>query len=175
MHSRVTCSTAASGQTAYPSRQRERENEVLPTLEERGIGFVPFSPLGRGFLTGTINDTTTFQSGNFRTGLPRFLPEARRINQELIDIIRAIPASMMFSPAQIALASLLAQKPWKQFRCRTWSRVGVPDSGFEAQDARAVQRSFLPFMPIGKAKPTRWRDIPLPGSRFFSISAAASA
>jgi aryl-alcohol dehydrogenase-like predicted oxidoreductase len=85
---------------------------VLPTLEELGIGFVPFSPLGRGFLTGTINESTTFDSTDFRSIVPRFTPEARKANQSLVDLLAGIAARKNTTPAQLALAWLLAQKPW---------------------------------------------------------------
>ena len=88
------------------------EAEVLPTLEELGIGFVPYSPLGKGFLTGKIDESTTFDSTDFRTTLPRFTPEARKANQALINLIGTIADRKKFTPAQIALAWLLAQKPW---------------------------------------------------------------
>jgi aryl-alcohol dehydrogenase-like predicted oxidoreductase len=84
----------------------------LPTLEELGIGFVPYSPLGRGFLTGAISESTAFDSSDFRNNLPRFTPEARRANQALVQLIRAIGNRKKATPAQIALAWLLAQKPW---------------------------------------------------------------
>jgi aryl-alcohol dehydrogenase-like predicted oxidoreductase len=99
-------------QSEYSLWTRDPEAEVLPTLEELGIGFVPFSPLGRGFLTGTISETTTFDSGDFRAGLPRFTPQARKANQTLVDLLRAIGERKDATPAQIALAWLLAQKPW---------------------------------------------------------------
>ena len=86
--------------------------EVLPTLEELGIGFVPYSPLGKGFLTGKINENTTFDSSDFRTTLPRFTPEARKANQALIELLNSIAEQKKATPAQIALAWLLAQKPW---------------------------------------------------------------
>jgi aryl-alcohol dehydrogenase-like predicted oxidoreductase len=85
---------------------------VLPTLEELGIGFVPFSPLGRGFLTGKMDENTTFDSSDFRNGLPRFTPEARKANQALVDLLRKIGEQKNATPAQVALAWLLAQKPW---------------------------------------------------------------
>jgi len=85
---------------------------VLPTLEELGIGLVPYSPLGRGFLTGTFDETTTFDSSDFRRSLPRFAPEALKANQALIDLLATIGERKKASPAQIALAWLLAQKPW---------------------------------------------------------------
>jgi len=91
---------------------RKPEEEVLPVLEELGIGFVPFSPLGRGFLTGKINENTAFDSSDFRNSLPRFTPEARKANQALIDLLKTIAERKEATPAQIALAWLLAQKPW---------------------------------------------------------------
>ena len=88
------------------------EEEVLPTLEELGIGFVPFSPLGKGFLTGKIDENTTFDSTDFRNTIPRFTPEARKANQALVDLLGSIAQRKKATPAQIALAWLLAQKPW---------------------------------------------------------------
>jgi aryl-alcohol dehydrogenase-like predicted oxidoreductase len=99
-------------QSEYSLWTREPEAGVLPTLEELGIGFVPFSPLGRGFLTGKIDAHTTFEASDFRTGLPRFTPQAREANQALVDLLRAIGDSKGSTPAQIALAWLLAQRPW---------------------------------------------------------------
>src|SRR5260221_8403333 len=91
---------------------REPEVEVMPTLEEVGIGFVPVSPLGKGFLTGAINANTNFDSTDFRNTVPRFAPEARKANQALVDLLGQIAARKQVTPAQIALAWLLAQKPW---------------------------------------------------------------
>jgi aryl-alcohol dehydrogenase-like predicted oxidoreductase len=99
-------------QNEYSLWWREPEEEVLPTLEELGIGFVPFSPLGRGFLTGKMNENTTFDSTDLRNTLPRFTPEARKANQALIDLLGGIAERKKATPAQIALAWLLAQKPW---------------------------------------------------------------
>lgn len=99
-------------QSEYSLWWREPEMEILPTLEELGIGFVPFSPLGRGFLTGAISGTTTFASDDFRNGLPRFSAEARTANQGLVEALGAIAAARNATPAQIALAWLLARKPW---------------------------------------------------------------
>ena len=99
-------------QSEYSLWWREPEQEVLPTLEELGIGFVPFSPLGKGFLTGAINENTTFDSTDFRNIVPRFTPEARKANQALVDLLGEIAARKKATPAQIALAWLLAQKPW---------------------------------------------------------------
>jgi aryl-alcohol dehydrogenase-like predicted oxidoreductase len=99
-------------QSEYSLWWREPEARVLPTLEELGIGFVPFSPLGKGFLTGAINENTTFDSTDFRNTVPRFTPEARKANQALVDLLGKIAARKQVTHAQIALAWLLAQKPW---------------------------------------------------------------
>lgn len=91
---------------------REPEQEILPTLKELGIGFVPFSPLGAGFLTGKIDENTRFDSTDFRTRVPRFAPEALKENMALVNLVRNVAARKKATPAQIALAWLLAQKPW---------------------------------------------------------------
>jgi aryl-alcohol dehydrogenase-like predicted oxidoreductase len=99
-------------QSEYSLWWRAPEREVLPTLEELGIGFVPFSPLGKGFLTGKIDEYTTFDSSDFRNIVPRFTPEARKANQALVDVLIKVAEQKKATPAQIALAWLLAQKPW---------------------------------------------------------------
>ena len=99
-------------QNEYSLWWRKAEEEVLPVLEELGIGFVPFSPLGRGFLTGKMNENTTFDSTDFRNSLPRFTPEARKANQALVNLLGEIAKRKKATPAQVALAWLLAQKPW---------------------------------------------------------------
>ena len=99
-------------QNEYSLWTRTPEKEVLPTLEELGIGLVAYSPLGKGFLTGTISQTTTFDSSDFRTTLPRFTPEARKANQALVDLLAALGKRKKATPAQMALAWVLAQKPW---------------------------------------------------------------
>ncbi|HEY8334742.1 MAG TPA: aldo/keto reductase [Tardiphaga sp.] len=99
-------------QSEYSLWTRGPEAEVLPTLEELGIGLVPYSPLGKGFLTGAMNETTQLATGDFRNILPRFTPEARKANRALVDLLGAIGARKRATPAQIALAWLLAQKPW---------------------------------------------------------------
>jgi aryl-alcohol dehydrogenase-like predicted oxidoreductase len=99
-------------QSEYSLWWRAPEADVLPALEELGIGFVPFSPLGKGFLTGTIDENTTFDSSDFRNIVPRFTPEARKANQSLVDLLRTIGERKKATSAQIALAWLLAQKPW---------------------------------------------------------------
>jgi len=99
-------------QSEYSLWTRNPEAEILPTLEELGIGFVPFSPLGRGFLTGKMNENTTFESSDFRNNLPRFTPAALKANQALIDLLNKVAQQKNATAAQIALAWLLAQKPW---------------------------------------------------------------
>jgi aryl-alcohol dehydrogenase-like predicted oxidoreductase len=99
-------------QSEYSLWWRRPEAEVLPALEELGIGFVPYSPLGRGFLTGKVDENTKFDSSDFRNTLPRFTPEARKANQVLVDLLCKIAEKKKATPAQIALAWLLAQKPW---------------------------------------------------------------
>ena len=99
-------------QSEYSLWWKRPEAEVLPTLEELGIGFVPYSPLGKGFLTGKINEQTTFASTDLRSRIPRFTPDARKVNQALVDLLGAIAKRKKATPAQIALAWLLAQKPW---------------------------------------------------------------
>jgi aryl-alcohol dehydrogenase-like predicted oxidoreductase len=99
-------------QSEYSLWFREHEKEILPTIEELGIGLVAYSPLGKGFLTGKIDETTTLDSTDFRSTLPRFTPEARKANQALVDLIGAIAERKKATPAQIALAWVLAQKPW---------------------------------------------------------------
>jgi aryl-alcohol dehydrogenase-like predicted oxidoreductase len=99
-------------QSEYSLWWREPEAEVMPALEELGIGFVPFSPLGKGFLTGKINENTTFDSSDFRNIVPRFSPEARKANQGVVDLLSKVAERKKATPAQIALAWLLAQRPW---------------------------------------------------------------
>ena len=102
----------AAVQSEYSLWWRRPEEELLPALEELGIGFVPFSPLGKGFLTGTIDERTSFNSTDFRNIVPRFTPEARHANQTVVDFMRLIAEKRHATPAQIALAWLLAQTPW---------------------------------------------------------------
>jgi aryl-alcohol dehydrogenase-like predicted oxidoreductase len=102
----------AALQSEYSLWWRSPEEEILPTLEELGIGFVPYSPLGRGFLTGMIDEKATFDKSDFRSTLPRFKPEALKANQALIDLLRTLAAKKNVTQAQLALAWLLAKKPW---------------------------------------------------------------
>ncbi|HUL72607.1 MAG TPA: aldo/keto reductase [Vicinamibacterales bacterium] len=102
----------AAVQSEYSLWYREPEKEILPTLQELGIGFVPFSPLGKGFLTGAIDDTTTFDGADFRSVVPRFTADNRRANRALVDVLQPIAQRKGATPAQVALAWLLAQRPW---------------------------------------------------------------
>jgi aryl-alcohol dehydrogenase-like predicted oxidoreductase len=99
-------------QSEYSLWWREPEKDIFPALEELGIGFVPFSPLGRGFLTGKIDENTKIESTDFRAGLPRFTPEARKANKALVDLVASIARRLNATPAQLALAWILARKPW---------------------------------------------------------------
>jgi aryl-alcohol dehydrogenase-like predicted oxidoreductase len=99
-------------QSEYSLWWTEPEAEIMPTLEELGIGFVPFSPLGRGFLTGKIDENTTFESTDFRNTVPRFAPEARKVNRALVDLLETVAQRKKATSAQIALAWILAQRPW---------------------------------------------------------------
>ncbi|MEF0940237.1 aldo/keto reductase [Rhizobium sp. BR 362] len=135
----------AALQSEYSLWWREPEQEVLPTLEELGIGFVPFSPLGKGFLTGAISENTTFDSKDFRNIVPRFTPEARKANQALVDLLGAIASQKRATSAQIALAWLLAQKPWivpipgttKTHRLE--ENIGAADVTLTADDLRNIE------------------------------------
>jgi aryl-alcohol dehydrogenase-like predicted oxidoreductase len=99
-------------QSEYSLWWREPEDVTFPTLEELGIGFVPFSPLGKGFLTGKIDENTTFDKSDFRNVVPRFTADARKANQAIVDVVRSIAERKKGTPAQVALAWILAQKPW---------------------------------------------------------------
>jgi aryl-alcohol dehydrogenase-like predicted oxidoreductase len=135
----------AALQSEYSLWTRDPEPEILPTLEELGIGFVPFSPLGKGFLTGKIDQNTTFESTDFRNILPRFTPEAREANQALVDLLGRIAGDKGATTAQIALAWLLSQKPWmvpipgttKLHRLE--ENIGAVDIELTAGDLRAIE------------------------------------
>jgi aryl-alcohol dehydrogenase-like predicted oxidoreductase len=133
----------AALQSEYSLWWRKPEAEVLPTLEELGIGLVPYSPLGKGFLTGKIDESTTFSGSDFRNVLPRFTREARRANQALVDLLGEIAGRKRSTPAQIALAWLLAQKPWDRAdpgHHEAASAGGKYRSGFARTDARRSAR-----------------------------------
>jgi aryl-alcohol dehydrogenase-like predicted oxidoreductase len=132
-------------QSEYSLWWRRPEAEVLPTLEELGIGFVPYSPLGKGFLTGQIDGTTTFDSSDIRTTIPRFTPEARSANQALVDVLRGIAARKNATPGQAALAWLLAQKPWivpipgTRRPARLAENVGAADVELTSGDLQEIE------------------------------------
>ncbi len=134
-------------QSEYSLWWRRPETEVLPTLEELGIGFVPFSPLGRGFLTGKINERTAFDSSDFRNTLPRFTAEARKANQALIDLLRDLAQRKRATPAQLALAWLLARTPWivpipgTRKRERLEENIGALGINLSPDDLRAIERA----------------------------------
>lgn len=135
-------------QSEYSLWWREPEQDVLPTLEELGIGFVPFSPLGKGFLTGAINENTTFDQGDFRNVVPRFTPEARKANQAIVDVVSDLAAQKRVTPAQIALGWLLARKPWivpipgttKLHRLE--ENVGAARVALTADDLRKIEHAL---------------------------------
>jgi aryl-alcohol dehydrogenase-like predicted oxidoreductase len=134
-------------QSEYSLWTRGPEAEVLPTVEELGIGFVPFSPLGRGFLTGKIDEDTTFDNDDIRTSLPRFTPEARKANQALVDLLRAIGEPKGVTPAQLALAWLLAKKPWivpipgTTKRQRLEENIGASEVELTSADLAEIDRA----------------------------------
>jgi len=132
-------------QSEYSLWYRTPEEEIIPTLEELGIGFVPFSPLGKGFLTGKMDETATFDKTDIRSSIPRFTPEARKANQALVDLLGKIAAEKKATTAQIALAWLLAQKPWivpipgttKLHRLE--ENIGAVDVSLSASDLSAIE------------------------------------
>jgi aryl-alcohol dehydrogenase-like predicted oxidoreductase len=134
-------------QSEYSLWWREPEADIIPTLEELGIGFVPFSPLGKGYLTGKIDDNTTFDSTDFRNTVPRFAPEARKANRALVDLLEAIARRKKATPAQIALGWVLAQKPWivpipgttKLHRLK--ENVAAASIEFSEEDLREIERA----------------------------------
>ena len=134
-------------QSEYSLWWRKPEEEVLPTLEELGIGFVPFSPLGRGFLTGKMNDNASFDSSDLRSTLPRFTPEARKANQALVDLLGEIATRKKATSAQIALAWLLGQKPWiapipgTTKLKRLEENIGAAEIELTANDLREIENA----------------------------------
>ena len=150
-------------QSEYSLWWREPEQEILPTLEELGIGFVPFSPLGKGFLTGAITEKTEFDSTDFRNIVPRFTPEARKANQALVDMLGKIAARKKATSAQIALAWLLAQKPWivpipgttKLHRLE--ENVGAAEVELSADDLRDINDAVSKITVEGARYPHRHR------------------
>jgi aryl-alcohol dehydrogenase-like predicted oxidoreductase len=135
-------------QSEYSLWWRQPEQEILPVLEELGIGFVPFAPLGKGFLTGVIDETTTFHSDDFRLTQPRFSTEARKANRVLVDLIARIAAQKKATSAQIALAWLLAQKPWivpipgTTKLHRVEENLGAADLALTSDDLREIDHAL---------------------------------
>jgi aryl-alcohol dehydrogenase-like predicted oxidoreductase len=149
----------AALQSEYSLWWRDPEAEVLPTCEELGIGFVPFSPLGKGFLTGKIDESTSFDKDDFRSIVPRFSPEARKANQALVDRLGAIAAARQATPAQIALAWLLAQKPWivpipgTTKRHRLKENLGAAEIELRAEDLRQIGEALAEIKVQGDRYP----------------------
>ena len=148
-------------QSEYSLWWRTPEAEVLPTLEELGIGLVPFSPLGKGFLTGKINDNTTFDSSDFRNIVPRFAPEARKANQSMVDLLSGFAEQKKATPAQIALAWLLTKKPWivpipgttKLHRLE--ENLGAAEVELTPEDLRAIESASSTIRVEGARYPER--------------------
>jgi len=146
-------------QSEYSLWWRQPEEKLLPALEELGIGFVPFSPLGKGFLTGKIDENTKFDSSDFRNIVPRFSPEARKANQSMIDLLRSIAVRKNATPAQVALAWLLAQKPWivpipgttKLHRLE--ENTGSLNIGFTADELRQIDNASSEIKVQGERYP----------------------
>jgi len=146
-------------QSEYSLWWRKPEEELLPTCEELGIGFVPFSPLGKGFLTGKIDENTTFDSHDFRNIVPRFTPEARKANQALVDLLRIIAERKNATPAQIALAWLLAQKPWivpipgTTKLSRLEENIGAVEIELTSDDLREIDNAASKITVLGARYP----------------------
>jgi aryl-alcohol dehydrogenase-like predicted oxidoreductase len=148
-------------QSEYSLWWREPEAKIIPTLEELGIGFVPYSPLGRGFLTGAIDESTTFDKGDFRNGLPRFTPGARKANQAVVDLLGEIAKRKHATPAQVALAWLLKQKPWivpipgtTKLR-RLDENIGATTLALTADDLKTIDAAAAKITIEGERYPER--------------------
>jgi aryl-alcohol dehydrogenase-like predicted oxidoreductase len=152
-------------QSEYSLWWREPEQEILPTLEELGIGFVPFSPLGKGFLTGTIDASTTFDSSDFRNIVPRFAADARAANQAIVDVVRSLAARKQVTAAQIALAWLLARKPWivpipgttKLHRLE--ENIGASAVTLSADDLRGIELALSQVVVQGARYPEQFQKL----------------
>ena len=155
----------AAVQNEYSLWWRQSEKEVLPTLEELGIGFVPYSPLGRGFLTGKMNEHTTFDSSDFRNTLPRFTPEARKANQALVDLLAEIAKRKNATAAQVSLAWLLAQKPWivpipgTTKLKRLEENIGAAEIEFTSDDLDGIQSAASKIKVLGDRYPEKLEQI----------------
>jgi aryl-alcohol dehydrogenase-like predicted oxidoreductase len=146
-------------QSEYSLWWREPEEKVLPTLEELGIGFVPFSPLGKGFLTGAIDANTTFDKTDFRNIVPRFSEENRRVNAELVEVLGGLAEGRGATRAQIALAWLLAQKPWiapipgTTKLHRLTENIGAAAVGLSTEDLSAIEAALQQIKVVGDRYP----------------------
>ena len=155
----------AALQSEYSVWYRQPEKEILPLLEELGIGFVPFSPLGRGFLTGKIDDKTSFDSSDLRQSLPRFTPEARKANHALVDLLQQIGERKRATPAQIALAWLLAQKPWivpipgTTKLSRLEENLGAASIALTADDLREIDGAASKIAVLGARYPEQMEQM----------------
>ena len=155
----------AALQSEYSLWWREPEREILPTLEELGIGFVPFSPLGKGFLTGTIDDKTTFEPTDFRNVVPRFTEENRKANVAFVEWLKTFAARKNATPAQIALAWLLVQKPWivpipgTTKRHRLDENLGAANIELTAADLREIDRAASQIEVHGARYPEAWLNM----------------
>ncbi len=155
----------AAIQSEYSLWWREPEKEILPTLEELGIGFVPFSPLGKGFLTGKIDENTTFDSTDFRNIVPRFTPAARKSNNAMVDLLREIGARKKATPAQIALAWLLAQKSWivpipgTTKPARLEENIGAAAITLTSEDLREIDRAASQITVEGARYPEQLQQL----------------
>ena len=152
-------------QSEYSLFWREPEQEIMPTLEELGIGFVPFSPLGKGFLTGKISEDTQFDKNDFRNVVPRFTPENRKANQALVDLLRKIAERKKATPAQIALAWLLAQKPWivpipgTTKLARLEENIGAVNIQLTPDDLREIETAASKIKVQGERYPERLQQM----------------
>jgi aryl-alcohol dehydrogenase-like predicted oxidoreductase len=149
----------AALQSEYSLFWREPEAEILPALEELGIGLVPFSPLGRGFLTGTVTASTEFAQGDIRAGLPRFTPEARQANHAVVDLVRSVADAKAATPGQVALAWLLAKKPWiapipgtRRIE-RLEENLGAVDLALTSEDVRELDEASARIPVVGERYP----------------------
>jgi aryl-alcohol dehydrogenase-like predicted oxidoreductase len=155
----------AAIQSEYSLWFRRPEQEVLPILEELGIGFVPFSPLGKGFLTGKINENTQFASTDFRNIVPRFAPEARKANQALVDLLSQVAVRKKATPAQVALAWLLAQRPWivpipgTTKRARLEENIGATAVELTPDDLRQIETASSKIKVEGARYPERLEQL----------------
>lgn len=151
-------------QSEYSLFYREPEKEIIPTLEELGIGFVPFSPLGKGFLTGAINEETKFEDSDFRNIVPRFSEENRKANQALVDLVKSIATEKEATPAQIALAWLLAQKPFIATIPGTTKinrlneNIGGADLKLTSQDLSEIEDALSAIKIVGERYPQHLKE-----------------